>query len=1376
MQPDDVPPCLEGLTFLEEMLIARCLPCMYVCRLRAGGQYGYRNHVIAFPQNVQNMVDELPRRPSEADVMVVRKVGVNNTHKDFRVRRSRVKAALDWLIANNPFYRGITLRTAVLDGLPLDGFPNEVREVAHEEDTDDAGAGLDASREVDPGETLVTGVNEVADARREVDKVRHRLQWPERGPTPASEYNTPGLWTMSYPTLFPRGQADISNVDGGVQREVSLQDWADHLVRWKDHRFAKHPRWRYHVFNVVQRRRAAQTGTVFVNHADGQADMTLEELQELLRSGDTAISNRLFHFGANLRGTPAWKIGRRGELLDMIETLGLPNFFITWSAADMQWDSLQALLKAASGDTSADIDDGGRNRRVNEHPALVNAWFVQRLEIFLHTVGKQGMGILEYWVIFEWQGRGSIHAHGVVWLRPGLCPVADVEAAIKDPSREEDRQQLLKFYDEYCSAWNPVGYSRETLTTLLGDADSIPQLANPPLPLPPDLPHPCRKRFDREDPHDLGYLANFCNRHKNCSTLTCLRKKGGEWKCKVGVPWKLGSASSFSDEGRRPGDVVYVPARNDPLMNTYPVKADAYQCWRANMDIKPVTSRHAMVQYLTKYCTKSEPPSDTLKDVVHRLQATEGSRSKAAFAKALVGSVGNRDYTAQEVTHHLMGLPGVLCTKTFQVASLDNTRAWDVAGQAVQSTPWEIYLQRPPESEALSFQDFTSQWRCFRGRYQVRQQAAIPRVFPRYTCTSLDDELFERWCRRQLQVYVACRSEDDLLGDRPSWGDALRDALAAGKLPPSVQEYFAKLRAESTEESDAAEDSSVADGEERELEDFMQAGNLHAEFDAGSDQEDGMPFISHEYWEALKRDHGYTDDTLRSAGDVIKLSKSSFVLPQATFTDVSLDRLNDGQRLAFNALRQVLEEAVRPAGLASPTRLIISGTAGTGKSFIIKCLMKFAQETLDEGIATTAIQLAAPTGTAAFNIGGRTLHSMFALPVPLCQSLPPLSHEALTHLQDKLAGLKILIIDEMSMVGRRFLGALDTRLRQVFPERHGEWFGGISVVMMGDFGQLPPVLDLPMYSTAPGNGLSDVGRGAFAAFRQAVVLEKVERVSGDDPSLVAFRELLARLREGTVTQGDWRILNTRLLHSLSPAELATFEDAQTLVSTHAAEDALNDFELRRLPNARVRILAVNAGPKAKAAKAVDTGGLHNDLRLASGARVMLRQNLWVQAGLTNGALGRVLGVLYDPNGTQPPGLPIAIVVQFDVFTGPSFLPTVPRSVPIPPCTVRWTKGERPCSRTQVPLCLAFAITIHKSQGWTRDRVKVDLGVSEHSLGIAFVACSRVKSLNGLCFAPADLRASMWSRFAKINTAKGHVDRRAVDALFKSWHAHLAAQP
>ena len=108
-----------------------------------------------------------------------------------------------------------------------------------------------------------------------------------------------------------------------------------------------------------------------------------------------------------------------------------------------------------------------------------------------------------------------------------------------------------------------------------------------------------------------------------------------------------------------------------------------------------------------------------------------------------------------------------------------------------------------------------------------------------------------------------------------------------------------------------------------------------------------------------------------------------------------------------------------------PLRIIVSGTAGTGKSYLIHCLRLLLQHQL---------QVAAPTGVAAFNVEGLTLHSLLSLPTR--GDFKDLEGERLTKLQQSFSGIKYIIIDEMSMVGRKTLGQVDRRLRQAFPH-HG---------------------------------------------------------------------------------------------------------------------------------------------------------------------------------------------------------------------------------------------------------------------------------------------------------------------------------------------------
>ena len=436
-------------------------------------------------------------------------------------------------------------------------------------------------------------------------------------------------------------------------------------------------------------------------------------------------------------------------------------------------------------------------------------------------------------------------------------------------------------------------------------------------------------------------------------------------------------------------------------------------------------------------------------------------------------------------------------------------------------------------------------------------------------------------------------------------------------------------------------------------------------------------------------------------------------------------------------------------------------TLGTGKSFLIKCIRKYMSDTL----SPSSVVVCAPTGTAAFNIAGRTVHSVFSLPVPIpSHTLKPLQSQGLLAFQQRLGDVKLIIIDEMSMIGRRMLRCLDLRLRQVHPRNADRPFGGISVCLFGDFGQLPPVGDKAMFDTRKDSGtLSNDARQSFKTFKQAVVLTRVERVRGEDEAQASFRDTLLHFRNGQVNEEDGKMLSTRLVSRLTDEECLQFSDAPYLVSTRKQEGEVNYTELRNNAHPICKINAVHKPAAAAKQDAKDAMGLQPVLRLSKGAKVMLRSNLWVSAGLTNGSLGVVHGILYDPESSSPPALPAAVAVEFPCYQGPPWDPNHPKVVPITPTTAQWQhKNFSLYSRTQVPLTLAYAVTIHKSQGWTRERIKLDIGQTEWCGGLSFVAFSRVKSLNGLLIQPQTLGTFTNERLMMVNNLDFQKRRRYVD--------------
>ena len=337
---------------------------------------------------------------------------------------------------------------------------------------------------------------------------------------------------------------------------------------------------------------------------------------------------------------------------------------------------------------------------------------------------------------------------------------------------------------------------------------------------------------------------------------------------------------------------------------------------------------------------------------------------------------------------------------------------------------------------------------------------------------------------------------------------------------------------------------------------------------------------------------------------------------QHIFTTSADPQNLQGKQLQVYTTVQQHYKAVNPP----PHRMIISGTAGTGKSYLIHCLRLLLQHQLC---------VAAPTGVAAFNVDGHTLHSLLSLP---------------------------------------------TR---------------------GDFKDL-----------------------------EGQRLNKLQQ----DPQQVQFREILPRLRDARVTVADWNCLMTQTPTHVQ--DISPFVTALHLIPTVEAVVEHNIAQLCASGQPIATIKAVHTGANASKAPADDAGGLEAVICLANSARVMLTSNLWVNVGLVNGAMGTIQAICYRTGG--PPDLPIAVMVHFDSYSGPTLHDS---TVPITPLRRTWSSSGGRCSRLQLPLKLAWAVTIHKSQGLTLDKVVIDVGKREFSAGLTFVACSRVRHLKDLLFSP-----------------------------------------
>ncbi|KJZ69214.1 hypothetical protein HIM_11393 [Hirsutella minnesotensis 3608] len=421
--------------------------------------------------------------------------------------------------------------------------------------------------------------------------------------------------------------------------------------------------------------------------------------------------------------------------------------------------------------------------------------------------------------------------------------------------------------------------------------------------------------------------------------------------------------------------------------------------------------------------------------------------------------------------------------------------------------------------------------------------------------------------------------------------------------------------------------------------------------------------------------------------------------------------------------------------------LHVDGGGGTGKSFLIKVLSSHLQAAALPN--PSPICRVAPTGVASNQIQGSTIHSLLRLPVS--GAFTDLSPADAAALQSRLRHVQYLVIDEKSMLGLEQLARVDSRLRQAFPQRGLEFFGGVSVMVVGDFFQLPPVRQKPLYSTSTSlSSMERRGQAAYRLFDRTVFLTRVQRQAGDDQA--GFRQALQELREVKLSIPSWNLLSNRVQAKLTQSEANSFRAALRVYSTKARVSEYNHEHMVHLNAPAIQVEAKNQGNGAGQAPSDNAGNLSNKFPVAKGARVMLTTNLWQPAGLVNGAQGTVYDIAWNAGATPREDPPAAIMVDFDNYDGPSFLTTNEgrKIVPILPVTRDFLLRNETCARTQFPLIVSFAITVHKCQSLTKDQIVTDLAARDFQAGISYVAVSRVTSLQGLLLeAPFD-RQSLYN--------------------------------
>ena len=404
---------------------------------------------------------------------------------------------------------------------------------------------------------------------------------------------------------------------------------------------------------------------------------------------------------------------------------------------------------------------------------------------------------------------------------------------------------------------------------------------------------------------------------------------------------------------------------------------------------------------------------------------------------------------------------------------------------------------------------------------------------------------------------------------------------------------------------------------------------------------------------------------------------------------------------------------------ATGRSVFLTGKAGTGKTTFLKYITK---------TTTKRFVVLAPTGVAAINAGGSTIHSFFQL--PLCPYLPdvkelvteyqmPERYRSLRKERAKIIRtLDLLIIDEISMVRADLLDAVDMTLRKY--RRNDRPFGGVQLLMIGDAQQLSPVVkdNERQYMSQVYPSPYFFHSKALSQLQYVTIeLQKVHRQKDAD-----FLEILNAVRENRLTQSLLGKLNARV--GVQPPVMEDGTEPIRLTTHNARADEVNNRKMAELPGDPFSFIAQVDGDFPENAYPAE-----EELQLKPGAQVMFIRND-SEGNYYNGKLGRVEkisngvvtvcdreGQLIDVNPVEWPN------AQYELDD---------------------ESGEI-CQNVigtfrQIPLRVAWAITIHKSQGLTFDNVIIDAGAA-FAFGQVYVALSRCRSLEGIVM-ESPVRASV----------------------------------
>jgi ATP-dependent DNA helicase PIF1 len=1301
------PPCLAELNLYERTLIKFAMTCMTVVRLgnvsnksrpKSELTAALKGRIAHLPVDVAANAQFVPENLFNVDSLIML-VGGQPTKCNkiwvSSVDLNKVHSALAWLRENNWLYKNVPVYSVA-----------EIREkIANKL------SGAQGRTSEDAG--LLKKLSEAAKCHLyetftiqplSGDYPADNLIDYQLGKINSQNLNVfdSDLDVAAFPELFPTGVHGMKDATRKVK--IATSDYIKSRLLNKDPKFRLNTSYLFHCFQVQEVSNMCQSVGHMLRSVSGGA-MSAKSFYDRLKNKDGEIQSNMFSMMANLRGSKEYFAKLGMEIRWMIKALGPPTIFLTCSTAE--WFSVPFLNYLRSVNNQVDgIDKMTPAELCAMDPVNVSIHFNKKWNAIFSKLIKAkdnpifGEVVDHFWRI-EYQARGAPHVHCVLWIKD--APILGVN------STDEVKQYINKI-----------------VTCQLPDSIASPTL------------------------HDLvhRFQEHKCNKY-------CMKTytKSGKFfkKCRFGFPRSANAELKINDvieclaisKNKQPRKRLYhLPRKNsETTINDYnPALLLANQ---ANIDVQYIGHLGSRLPYyITEYLTKHErSEQDKLWQDIFTSTKSLGSNAMAFLLK----SVQSRQVGANEAADRLLGhklysksrqmrfadlrLPENTKRVLKTVAEIERLVKCDPGTEDIFLPHWvvDIYPDRPDSLENCSLHEMLAwyerekvtsthrhenQLKHF-GFYLRRRQTKPYIVTHQIINPNQSDEAKETYFYYLLKLFKPWRCESDICQSGKSFHETY---LALAEQLPKMVDYH---------ESTAHHEKQQQETEDavRERAKQLQA----AQSDACIDDNEGAM-------------QGCINDHIQNAmSDVLEAYKITHGQLQGHNDDLFNMYVNlnsDQKRIVDRLVSGICERNEQ-------VLLVVSGPGGTGKSRVIHVMSRMICGKLKSDLPPVIVS--APTGLAAFNIGGSTIHRILCLPVEHGKpaDYSRLNQEQLMTIRSTLKNLKLLIVDEVSMVSSLTLLYMHLRLTEIMC--CDDVFGGISVVFFADFLQLPPVKgNQPFIPVTFLEAKQRLGAVASLNLWLSFTYEELiinMRQKGD----CDYADLLSRIRIGKITDSDLTLLKSRMI---APGRRATINEIcllyQNLVSDNQSPlilmprtsscDEINQSMLTMIGSEIHTVLAIDTQDTivekqmvAKVTKAYKqmeddvtrTAGLERKLSLCIGARVMLKRNKDVEAGLVNGSVGDIVG--FEMKGDSKEIM--FIKVQFPNIQDPVNIQREAYSFEVLK-SIYFT-------RKQFPLMLAFAITIHKSQGLSLQSAIIDAGPTTFGCGMTYVALSRVTSLQGV---------------------------------------------